>query len=135
MHYQRMAEIQDELFERIRKIRETKGREYATDEDTLADFKEVAAECGTTPLQCWATYVKKHERAIDAYIREGSVKSESINDRILDVIVYHILLLGLIEDLHTYEAVLRFDDVEVARPEPFRGTAPSTHSERLHEEF
>lgn len=99
MHANRMAEIQDDLFQQIIAIRETKGREYATEEDTLADFKEVAAEAGISPLQCWATYVKKHERAIDTFIREGSVKSEAIEGRILDVIVYHILLLGLIEDL------------------------------------
>jgi hypothetical protein len=94
-----MAEIQDDLFEKIREVRQTKGREYATDEDTLADFKEVAEEVGNTPFQVWATYVKKHERAIDTFIREGFTKSESIEGRIIDVIVYHILLLGLIEDV------------------------------------
>lgn len=99
MHANRMAEIQDDLFRKIIEIRKTKGREYATDEDTLADFKEVAEEAGINPLQCWATYVKKHERAIDTFVREGAVKSESIQGRILDVIVYHILLLGLIEDM------------------------------------
>jgi hypothetical protein len=99
MKFERMQEIEEDLFEQIRSIRRTKGREYATDEDTLADFKEVAAEAGISPLQCWATYVKKHERAIDTFIREGEVKSEAIEGRILDVIVYHLLLLGLVEDL------------------------------------
>jgi hypothetical protein len=99
MHAQRMDEIQEALFDRIREIRQSKGREYATEEDTLSDFKDVAAEAGTTPLQVWLTYVKKHERAVDTYIREGSTKSESIQDRVLDIVVYHILMLGLIEDL------------------------------------
>lgn len=99
MKFERMQEIEEDLFEKIRDIRRTKGREYATDEDTLADFKEVAEEVGITPLQCWATYVKKHLRAVDSFVREESVKSESIEGRILDVIVYHLLLLGLIEDL------------------------------------
>lgn len=98
MTFEEQEAIQEEVFRRIREIRETKGREYATDKDTLADFKEVAADVGITPLQCWATYVKKHERAIDSYIREGSVKSEAIEDRILDVVVYHLLLYGLIRD-------------------------------------
>lgn len=99
MDFERMKHLQEDVFDQIRKIRETKGREYATDEDTLSDFKEVAVEAGVTPLQVWATYVKKHERAIDTFIREGAVKSESIEGRILDVIVYHFLLYGLIEDL------------------------------------
>lgn len=99
MKYEEQTKIDEQIFERVREIRTTKGREYATDEDTLADFKEVAAESGVSPLQCWAVYVKKHQRAIDTFIREGAVKSEAIEDRILDVIVYHLLLLGLVEDL------------------------------------
>jgi hypothetical protein len=99
MRFERMGEIEDELFAKIKEIRRTKGQEYATVEDTLADFKEVAAETGTSPLQVWATYVKKHQRAIDTFVREGEVKSEAIEGRVLDTVVYHILLLGLIEDL------------------------------------
>jgi hypothetical protein len=98
MNYARMEEISEELFTRYRELRESKGREYAPDEDTLADFKEVAAEVGVTPLQCWAIYVKKHERARDTFVREGAVKSESIQSRIDDIVTYHALLLGLVED-------------------------------------
>ncbi len=105
MHYNRMSEIVEAEFDRIRGIRESKGREYAQDEDTLADFKEVAAESGVTWFQCWNVYVKKHVRAVDTFIREGAVKSESIEGRIRDVIVYHLLLLGLIEDAKALERI------------------------------
>lgn len=126
MNYERMGEIQEDLFGRIREIRSTKGREYASEEDTLADFKEVAVEAGVTPYQVWATYVKKHERAIDTFIREGAVKSESIEGRILDVIVYHLLLLGLIEDEHaTVESPARVATVTaVVDPRPEEGPNP-----------
>lgn len=99
MKYEEQTAIDEKVFERVRKLRETKGKEYATEEDTLADFKEVAAETGTTPLQVWAVYVKKHQRAVDTFIREGATKSETIQSRIIDIIVYHLLLLGLIKDL------------------------------------
>ena len=99
MTFEEMELIEAGVFSKVREIRESKGREYAHDEDTLADFKEVAEEAGITPLQCWLTYVKKHERAIDTFVREGATKSESIQERILDVVVYHILLLGLVKDL------------------------------------
>jgi hypothetical protein len=98
MHYERMSELIEREFDAIRELRATKGLEYAGELDTLADFKDVAEETGTTPFQVWATYVKKHQRAIDTFIREGGVKSESIESRIRDVVVYHLLLLGLIED-------------------------------------
>jgi nucleotide-binding universal stress UspA family protein len=99
MQFDVMTQLIESEFDNIRNVRETKGREYAGEEDTLADFKEVAAEAGITPLQCWLTYVKKHQRAVDTFIREGSVKSEAIEDRIRDIVVYHLLLLGLIEDM------------------------------------
>lgn len=103
MQFDTMTQLIEAEFDAVRNLRETKGREYAGEADTLADFKEVAEETGTTPLQVWATYVKKHQRAIDTFIREGSVKSEAIDDRIRDVVVYHLLLLGLIEDLREKE--------------------------------
>lgn len=105
MNYARMQEIETVVAGKVARIRKTKGKEYATDEDTLADFFEVAAEAGITPLQCWLTYVQKHQRAISTFVREGSTKSESIEERIIDVIVYHILLLGILEDLRTQEMV------------------------------
>lgn len=99
MTYEEMTKIEDRVFEKIRQIRETKGREYATEEDTLADFKEIAEQTGTSPLQVWSVYVKKHLRAIDTFVREGETKSEVLPDRVVDVIVYHILLLGLVRDI------------------------------------
>jgi hypothetical protein len=99
MTYEDFLELQEKTFEKVRALRETKGREYAHDADTLADFKEVAEAAGVTPLQCWLVYVEKHQRAIATAVREGGrVKSESLEDRITDVIVYHLLLLGLIQD-------------------------------------
>lgn len=98
MNAARMAEITEDVFDRVRDLRETKGEEYATVEDTLSDFKEVGEDVDSSPLKVWATYVKKHQRAIDTFIREGSTKSESIESRVIDVIVYHLLFLGLIED-------------------------------------
>lgn len=98
MHYDEMTKLIESEFDRIRELRETKGKEYASEEDTLADFREVAREAGVNELQVWLTYVKKHQRAIDTFIREGAVKSEAIEGRIRDVIVYHLLLLGLLKD-------------------------------------
>lgn len=103
MTAEEQAKIIDNVFRKVRALRETKGVEYAGSEDTLADFKEVAAQTGTTPFQVWAVYVKKHQRAIDSYIlAPGEAKSEPIESRIVDVIVYHCLLLGLIEDAHQW---------------------------------
>lgn len=123
MTYEEQAKIEERVFALVRELRETKGKEYAPEDDTFADFKEVAAESGVAPLQCWAVYVKKHQRAIDAYIREGTVKSEAIEGRIIDVIVYHMMLLGLIEDLTPGPMARLF----VNRVEEVRADAPLGH--------
>lgn len=126
MNHETMTRIDMIIAKKVMDIRDTKGKEYATEEDTLADFKEVAAEAGITPLQCWATYVKKHQRAIDTYIREGSVKSEAIEGRILDVIVYHHLLLGLIAEGPAHSGSI-FGSNPFDVPEPASAQVPMAH--------
>jgi hypothetical protein len=127
MTYEELQQIEEQVWERMRKIRETKGREYAHDEDTLADFKEVAADAGISPMQCWLTYVQKHQRAIATFVREGSVKSESIYDRVLDVVVYHVLLLGLVQDLEQETLKVREDIAKAFQIPPAHVDAEDRH--------
>jgi hypothetical protein len=115
----------------VEKIRATKGREYATDEDTLADFKEVAENAGVTPFQCWLIYVEKHQRAIATFVREGEVRSEAIESRVLDVIVYHHLFLGLLAE-HPHHSGFIFGKNPFGQPIPedevpeqLRATSPA----------
>jgi len=98
MTFDEMTALVEAEFDWVRNVRETKGKEYAGENDTLADFKEAAEQLDVSPLVVWSVYVKKHERAIDSFVREGSAKSEAIEDRVRDVIVYHLLLLGLLRD-------------------------------------
>ncbi len=79
-------------------INDVKGHDYAGDEDALSNFKKHAAELGLTPEQIWGVYAGKHWDAITTFCREGDVKSEPIESRIHDVILYCFLLLGLIEE-------------------------------------
>jgi hypothetical protein len=125
--FEELQKIEDQVWAHMRDIRETKGREYAHDEDTLADFKEVAAEAGITPLQCWLTYVQKHQRAIGTFVREGGVKSESLYDRCVDVIVYHVLLLGLVEDLEKETSKTREDIAKAFQIPPAHVGAEDRH--------
>lgn len=134
MDHNAMESIIDRTFAQVKGLRETKGKEYATEEDTLADFKGVAEEAGITPYQVWATYVKKHERAIDAFIREGGVKSESIESRIVDVVVYHLLLLGLIQDLEKEKEIFETDTTSPSSSDPCGAKCRLPRSmSRLHE--
>jgi hypothetical protein len=84
--------------EKIVALNRTKGHDYAGEEDALDNFKRHAAELGLAPEQIWAVYASKHWDAIMTFVRKGDVASEPIEGRLLDVILYCHLLLGLIAE-------------------------------------
>jgi len=93
--------LREEFFDRIRETNEAKGHDYAGDDDALSNFKEAAehlAGIHDPEFEVWYIYFHKHWSAILTFLKEGDVKSEPIDGRIMDAVLYLILLLGLIED-------------------------------------
>lgn len=84
----------------VKKLRDTKGKEYAnSDTDRLANFKDVAKELGISPQQVLMVYFKKHMRSLDSFLRHHrTFTTESVQSRISDAITYLLLLEALIED-------------------------------------
>jgi hypothetical protein len=87
--------------QRVLAINQTKGHDYAGDEDALANFKKdnerlqrIAANDPTYAK--WYVYFDKHLSAIFTFLEEGDVKSEPIEGRIDDAVLYLELLRGLI---------------------------------------
>ena len=87
-----------EHFAEILAINDTKGHDYAGEEDALANFKRHAADLDLRPEQIWAVYASKHWDAVMTYCREGAVQSEAIEGRLHDAILYCFLLLGLVQE-------------------------------------
>lgn len=83
------------------KTLETKGAEYTGGSpDRLTNFRTAGAEIGIPMEKVLYTFVNKHWRAIQSYIKTGSVKSnESIQSRIMDVIVYMLLFSKMVKEL------------------------------------
>jgi hypothetical protein len=109
--------LREEFFDRIRATNDAKGHDYAGDGDALANFKEAAEHLKdiTDPtFAAWYIYFHKHWSAILTFLKEGDVKSEPIDGRIMDAVLYLILLLGLIEDRKA-EAIARQRQDELAR--------------------
>lgn len=93
------AAILDEFFGLERKIIQTKGKEYAGDQDTLNNFKVIAEMLENDSLEVCATYMAKHFLAIMDYVRRGkSLSDETFQSRILDLRVYAMLLFCLVVD-------------------------------------
>jgi hypothetical protein len=92
-----MALLREQLAALIH-LTETKGEEYARDEDDqLANFKRQSDELGIgSQERVLMVFLNKHLDAIKNYIKEGQVLSEPIEGRIDDAILYLILLKAMI---------------------------------------
>lgn len=80
-----------------------KGGEYASGKDRLANFKDAAEALGIDPLTVWLIYADKHWTAVKTYVKDQQTgmdreRSEPIQGRFHDMIVYALLGLALIED-------------------------------------
>jgi hypothetical protein len=91
-------QLMKEEFDRLLETNNTKGHDYAGEDDALRNFKVQAKAAGVTPEQVWSIFAGKHWEAVQTYVREGDVLSEPIEGRIHDLLLYGFLLLGLVKD-------------------------------------
>jgi hypothetical protein len=98
MNRKDFQEMMDADYRAIRAINNTKGNDYAGQDDALRNFKEQAATLKLRPEQVWAVLALKHWFAIMTYCADGAVQSEPIEGRLHDIILYSFLLLGLIRE-------------------------------------
>ena len=107
--------MNDERFEKeclaliedaTKNIMKKKGREYAGNEDRLANFKRGSANTGVNSETVLFIYMQKHFDSLTTFIKDlekqksyGAVAgalSEPIQERIKDMINYLLLLNGLL---------------------------------------
>ena len=94
MNQENFQKIFDETIIEAKGILFSKGKEYASNVDRLANFKDIGAALGITADKiCWA-YLAKHLRALEFEIREGKPSIESAS-RIQDCINYLIFLQAI----------------------------------------
>lgn len=95
-----LRELVKELFGDVEFILKTKGKAYSAGQrDTLYNFKHQAEELGVPVFLVWAVYFNKHLDSLRSWLKGNYSDSEPIESRILDMIVYLILLRALILDL------------------------------------
>lgn len=98
--HEEYAKLQAFVIERISALARDKGGEYAGDHNRLENFVRNAVTLELQPEQVWAVYMNKHIDAINQYVQDMQtgkerVRSEPIPERMLDVIVYMILGMGM----------------------------------------
>jgi hypothetical protein len=90
--------MMEEDFKELVRLNQTKGNDYSHADDAFDNFRRHARELALRPEQVWSVYAAKHWDAILTYVREGDVKSEPIEGRIHDLILYLFLLLGFVSE-------------------------------------
>ena len=92
--------FQDNLWDDVRNMQHTKGKEYAHSEDRFANFNRLADELGLSPEQVAWVYTKKHLESIVSYVKDNKTYStEPIRGRHVDaIVVIWTLLAGMAEE-------------------------------------
>lgn len=102
MTTQQQIKLAEELFNECIATLKSKGADYASNTDSLANFKRNAERLGMTKYQVWLLYFTKHVDAIINSIKRDptspQVESEPLRGRILDDINYLVLLHCLLEE-------------------------------------
>jgi hypothetical protein len=90
-------------FTDLLKLRRRKASEYSDPDDALSNFRKNATEIGVEMETIWRIYARKHFDAVMLYLRDlqvGStrVRSEPVEGRIDDLLVYLILLRAMLRE-------------------------------------
>lgn len=97
-------ESTDSLWAECQSVMGTKEVDYASREDTMANFKRNAEHLGLTKYQVWAVYFGKHIDSINNAVKyhpenpQTETKSEPLRGRIIDAINYLTILQNLLDE-------------------------------------
>lgn len=102
-NFEEYNRIVDETWNKVHQLSHLKGGEYAGDKDRLANFRRNAEALGLSMETVWAVYAAKHWDAIMQYVKDTAthtnrVRSEPIEGRIDDLIVYLLLFKAIIRE-------------------------------------
>jgi len=98
MNQKKQEYIFDEITEKMRAIMLSKGNDYAN-EDRLSNFKLAGSICGLTPEQnCLSLIATKVARLGVLLKSNKEANNESIEDSLVDMANYTLLLIMLLKD-------------------------------------
>ena len=94
-----MAKVMDSIIEEVNTMREEGQKEYAHDnDDVFANFNRVGALLNIDRKKVIMTYMLKHVDGVAAYVKGHKSQREDVTGRIMDIIVYLMLLWAAIEE-------------------------------------
>lgn len=105
MTFEEFDKFTEALIADIRKMRDTKGKEYAREKnDRFGNFNRLAARLGIDREKVAMIYLTKHLDAIESFIdHHREFSTEKIRGRCIDAMTYISLLAGMFEENSTKE--------------------------------
>lgn len=92
--------IAEDTFNECIKTFQVKGEAYASNKDSLSNFKRNAERLNMSMFQIWAVYFNKHVDSVNNAIAQNPFapvdKSEGLESRVTDLINYAMLLKCLL---------------------------------------
>jgi hypothetical protein len=93
---------------KITELAAVKGGEYAGDDDRLANFRRNGERLGLPMETVWGVYAAKHWDAVMQYVQDLNTgktrpRSEPIEGRVDDLIVYLMLFKGILSERSSTE--------------------------------
>jgi len=105
MKREELVEGLREICTKVIKTAEAKNKDYALEDDAFSNFRIIGeflniADPGLEDgkYMCWLVYFCKHFLSVLNYLRTRKVYTESIEGRIIDMIVYLAILYLMIEE-------------------------------------
>lgn len=96
--------LDDKLMHRANDVLYQRAKAYATDTDSLANFKEIAARAGADRFFVWQVLFQKGLSAVEKLMLGKEIPGESDLDRFADAINYLRLGWALYEEPKLSEA-------------------------------
>lgn len=104
-----------QIFQRCQETRDAGQKEYAHDEqNALANFERLAVDLGTSREKVLWIYTRKHLDGILASINGHQSQREGVRGRIMDVIVYLILLWAMVDDNEENAVEIHVNEMEIS---------------------
>ena len=97
MTSEKQSEVFKELTGSMIKVMQSKANDYA-DTDVLSNFKKVAFICNITPEQVLLTLIATKTARLGILLQGTKPNNESIEDSILDLANYSVLLYMIRND-------------------------------------
>lgn len=127
MTFEEFDKFQAELLKEVVVMKNTKGKEYASETDRFANFNQDAAELGVDRLTAAMIFCNKHIRSIKQAIKTKTFtgRAEPLRGRFVDVIVYMTLIAGMIAEDENERTIKQFNNVFTVDDQGFIHTDPN----------